>query len=247
MIAQLTRPHLVRLGDARLRLGYERIDRHAAVAELFVAPAGRERLQQVVFAIPPRTIWRIRLTCDGMIDDRHFSERQFTRLSFASVRAMNATRGGSAIAGLIVIVGLAAACGGNGSGEEKDSTVASTTTVATAAPTPTARPAPTDAQVQQAFEAFVKERADDGVMLAQSVTSVKVTGGVVTVAVDPAPGILETSPFDNQAKLFGTPVAFNDDDGVWLRETVQRVDVVNADGTSLGSMTAAELNKMGAG
>jgi hypothetical protein len=55
------------------------------------------------------------------------------------------------------------------------------------------------------------------------------------------------SPFDNQAKWLGTPVAFNDEEGVWLRQTVQRVDVIDAAGTSLGSMTAAELNKMGAG
>ncbi|GLP83643.1 DUF2510 domain-containing protein [Mycobacterium antarcticum] len=117
----------------------------------------------------------------------------------------------------------------------------------TAAPSTQARPAPTDAQVEEAFQAYINERSSSGVMLAESVTSVTVTGGVVTIVLDAEPVVLELSPFDNQAELFGTPVAFNDDEGVWLRQTVQRVDVVDADGTSLGSMTAADLNKMGAG
>ncbi len=114
-------------------------------------------------------------------------------------------------------------------------------------PTTEARPAPTDAQVKEAFEDYINERANSGVRIAQSVTSVTVNGGVVTVALDPEPVVLELSPFDNLAKVFGTPVAFNDEEGVWLRQTVQRVDVVDAAGKSLGSMTAAELNKMGAG
>lgn len=80
-----------------------------------------------------------------------------------------------------------------------------------------ARPIPTDAQVKEAFEAFINERADSGAMLAQSVTSVMVSDGVVTVTLDPDPVILELSPFDNHAELFGVPVAFNDDEGVWLR------------------------------
>ncbi|MCV7078464.1 hypothetical protein [Mycobacterium szulgai] len=158
-------------------------------------------------------------------------------------------RNGLAVAALIVVVGLVAACGGNESAKEKDSTAA-TTTVATATPTARStqtRPAPTGAQVKAAFEAFINERANSGVMLAQSVTSVTVTGGVVTVALNPDPVVLDLSPFKNLAELFGVPVAFNDDEGVWLRQTVQRVDVVDAAGKSLGSMTAAELNKMGAG
>ncbi|KUI17397.1 hypothetical protein AU191_08800 [Mycolicibacterium acapulense] len=120
-------------------------------------------------------------------------------------------------------------------------------TAATTTTTADARPAPTNAQVKEAFESFITERASSGVMLAQSVTDVSVSDGVVTVTLDADPVVLDLSPFDNQAELFGVPVAFNDDDGVWLRKTVQRVDVVDADGNSLGSMTAAELNKMGAG
>lgn len=118
---------------------------------------------------------------------------------------------------------------------------------ATSETTRAARPAPTDAQVKDAFETYIKERATSGVMLAQSVTSVAVADGVVTVIVDAKPAVLELSPFNNLAQLFGTPAAFNDDQGIWLRQTVQRVAVFDAGGNSLGSMTAAELNKMGAG
>lgn len=158
-------------------------------------------------------------------------------------------RNGIAVVALIAMVGLFAACGGSESSKETNTTAATTTLETAAPPTTTtvARPAPTDAQVKEAFDSYINERANSGVMLAQSVTSVTVNGGVVTVTVDAEPVVLETSPFDNLAEFFGTPVAFNDDEGVWLRQTVQRVDVVDAEGTSLGSMTAAELNKMGAG
>ncbi len=161
-------------------------------------------------------------------------------------------RKGVAVAALIMIVGLPTGCSGSESSKEISSTAA-TSIVQTAAPTTTivttteTRPAPNDAQVKEAFEAYIDERANSGVMLAQSVTSVTVTGGVVTVVLDANPVLLEMSPYDNLAKLFGTPVAFNNDEGVWLRQTVQRVDVIDAAGNSLGSMTAAELNKRGAG
>jgi hypothetical protein len=163
-------------------------------------------------------------------------------------------RDGTAVAVLILLVGLAAGCGGGGSESPKASrSTAVTTTVHAAAPpttvetTTAVRPAPTDAQVKDVFEAFINERASRGVVLAKSVTSVTVAAGVVTIALNAPPAVIEQSPFDNQAKLFGTPVAFNDDQGVWLRQTVQRVEVVDAAGKSLGSMTATELNKMGAG
>jgi hypothetical protein len=41
-------PHLIGSSDPRLSPGYERIDRHAAVGKLLVAPATPERRQQVV-------------------------------------------------------------------------------------------------------------------------------------------------------------------------------------------------------
>lgn len=126
---------------------------------------------------------------------------------------------------------------------------ASTTTTRpiTAIATPEPPPAPTDAEVVSAFQSYIDERANSGVMLAESVTSVTSANGIVTVTINPSPAVLELSPFDNQAELFGSPVAFNDDESVWLRQTVQRVDVIDAGGRPLGSMTAAELNERAVG
>lgn len=97
-------------------------------------------------------------------------------------------RNGIGVAALIVIGGLATGCGGSGSESVKETngTAAATTTAQTAAPTTTVEstvpslPAPTNAQVKDAFEAFINERASSGVMLAQSVTDLTVSDGVVT-------------------------------------------------------------------
>lgn len=163
------------------------------------------------------------------------------------------------LVGLALLLGsciFAGIAGMAGSGDKNDSSSSTTrassspgtTRVSSSAPkTVDARPAPTNEQVRQAFQAYIDERARSGVMLAQAVTSVTVSGGVVTVTLEASPTLLEVSPFKNLAEFFGTPVVFNSDDGIWLRRTVQRVDVVNADGASLGSMTAAELNKKATG
>lgn len=150
----------------------------------------------------------------------------------------------AATLGAIVAIIALVSCGGTTT-STSPATTTRTTTTTTVEPAP--RPAPTDTEVVAAFEAYIKERADSGVMLADAVTSVTSADGIVTVTMDPSPVLLELSPYDNHAELFGTPAAFNDDEGVWLRQTVQRVDVVDANGQSLGSMTAAELNQRAAG
>lgn len=161
--------------------------------------------------------------------------------------------------GSCVFVGVLGAVNSQDDGDNKASS--SSTSRAAAAPAPATtrvpsstpastvdtRPPPTNEQVRQAFQAYIDERAGAGVMLAQAVESVTVAGGVVTVTLDASDALLSVSPFDNLAEFFGTPVVFNSDQGIWLRRTVQRVDVVNSDGTSLGSMTSAELNKKATG
>lgn len=154
-----------------------------------------------------------------------------------------------AVAPLLVLTG---ACGDSGEGTGAAATTSTTTTTTVTdpraeSPAPAARPAPSDAEVVEAFQTYIDERAAAGVMLAEAVTSVTSADGVVTVTMDADPVLLELSPFDNHAQLFGTPAAFNDDDSVWLRQTVQRVDVVDATGQSLGSMTTAELNRRATG
>lgn len=112
---------------------------------------------------------------------------------------------------------------------------------------------PTDEQIVAAFQNFASQRAEAGVMLAQSVADVRFADGTVTVALDPARSgaqywaLLESSPYDNHAELFGIPAAFDDEDGVWLRQRVGRVEVVDIDGRPLGTLTTDELNRKATG
>lgn len=151
---------------------------------------------------------------------------------------------------LAVVVFLAIVGQCSSKGDDKRASTATTSSSsesASAAAISQARPAPTNAEVTQAFQAFVEERAKAGVMLAQSVIGVTAANGVVTVTIDAPPAVLSASPFSNLAELFGTPVAFNDDESVWLREAVRQVEVVDPNGADLGMMSAVELNKKGAG
>lgn len=112
---------------------------------------------------------------------------------------------------------------------------------------------PTDKQIIAAFQDFASQRAGAGVMLAQSVVDVRFANGTVTVALDPSRSgaqywaLLETSPYDNHAELFGIPAAFDDEDGVWLRQRVGLVEVLDIAGRPLGTLTTAELNRKATG
>lgn len=112
---------------------------------------------------------------------------------------------------------------------------------------------PTDDEILAAFQEFIAERSGARVMLAQSVADIRFSDGKLTVALDPARSgaqywaLLEASPFDNHAELFGVPAAFDDEAGVWLRQRVAQVEVVDVDGRPLGTLTTAELNRRAAG
>lgn len=152
------------------------------------------------------------------------------------------------VLGIVVFLAIVGQCSSKGDGNKSSTTTSSPSSQRTSEqPISQQRPPPTNAEVTQAFQAFIDERAKAGVMLAQSVIGVAAATGVVTVTVDAPPAVLSASPFSNLAELFGTPIAFNDDEGVWLRETVRQVEVVDANGADLGIMSAAELNKKGAG
>lgn len=111
---------------------------------------------------------------------------------------------------------------------------------------------PTDDDVREAFVSFLKERADAGVLLAIG-AEVTFGNGVLTVIFDPAASVpdpdalMSLSPFENHAQFAGTPIAFNNDEGRRLRRAVLRVDTQLTDGSSIGSLTAAEIYKMGTG
>ncbi len=111
---------------------------------------------------------------------------------------------------------------------------------------------PTGDEVVEAFSDFLEERGEAGVLLAKS-TRVSFADGVVTVefnpgAVVPDPAaLMSLSPFENHAKLAGMPIVFRNEEGRWLRQVVDRVSTRLADGTDLGSLSKAELYKIGTG
>ena len=111
----------------------------------------------------------------------------------------------------------------------------------------------TDKQALTEFQAFINQRASSGVLLARTVTHMTLTDGVLTATFDPASIGMDQNIFDhinvfpNLAEFVGAPLMFKDDQGSRLRICVTRVDTVPADGTSLGSATAAELYRAGTG
>lgn len=160
---------------------------------------------------------------------------------------------------IVVVVAISRMTGGGSKSATTSSTL--TTTVASEAPA-TAEPATeaapavaaiTDEEACAEFQAFVDERAAAGVMIAKTVTSITCADGVVTAVFDPASTGMDQATFDtinafpNLAKFIGSPMSFSDEQGDRLRTRVTRVDTVMADGTPAGSMTAAELYKVGTG
>ena len=103
------------------------------------------------------------------------------------------------------------------------------------------------------FEDFISERAASGVLLAQVVSNVSYNDRMVRVTFNPASkGIkvgvfLSLSPFSNLAEFAGTPIAFNDRVGKWLRPEIDGVEALLDDGASLGTLTTAELYRLGTG
>lgn len=160
---------------------------------------------------------------------------------------------------IVVVVAISRMTGGGSKSATTSSTL--TTTVASEAPAtaePSTEAAPavaaiTDEEACAEFQAFVDERAAAGVMIAKTVTSITCADGVVTAVFDPASTGMDQATFDtinafpNLAKFIGSPMSFSDEQGDRLRTRVTRVDTVMADGTPAGSMTAAELYKVGTG
>ena len=137
---------------------------------------------------------------------------------------------------------------------------ASTAPVPDAAPTPLPSAVPTqafptpmiaepvsDAEVLAAFNDYFEERAASGVVIAATVSDVTYLDGVITVTFNPeAAGLSQETfdyinPFPNLATLAATPIAFNDEIGNRVRPAVDMIRAVHIDGTSLGTLTHAEI------
>jgi hypothetical protein len=121
----------------------------------------------------------------------------------------------------------------------------------TATPTPTltaAASAVSDEEVVAAFQDFVKERAAAGVILAQTVSSITYVDRVVLVTFDPAAAGIDQATFDfvlegweNVAYFVASPVAFSDEVGDRMRPAIDSIVTVAADGTPLGTYSAAQI------
>ena len=107
--------------------------------------------------------------------------------------------------------------------------------------------AATDAEVLQVFNDYFAERSAKGVVLAKAVSDVRFESGTVRVTFDPAKaGITKDqfdyiNPFPNLASFVASPIAFNDNVGNRIRPSVQSIDTVASDGTSLGSFTHDQI------
>lgn len=118
---------------------------------------------------------------------------------------------------------------------------------AAAASAATEAPAATNAEVLQVFDDYFAERSAKGVVLAKAVSDVRFESGTVRVTFDPAKaGITKDqfdyiNPFPNLASFVASPIAFNDDVGNRIRPSVQSIDTVASDGTSLGSFTHEQI------
>lgn len=137
--------------------------------------------------------------------------------------------------------------------EEEETTPEAEETIAVTQP---ATPEPIVAsseEVVEAFDDYLSERAESGVMIAKAVTDISFDDESVKVIFDPAQtGVdedlfFELSPFDNYAEFAVTPIAFANDEGKHLRTAVDKVETFLPDGNSLGSLTKEELYKQGTG
>ncbi|MDR0417680.1 MAG: PDDEXK nuclease domain-containing protein [Propionibacteriaceae bacterium] len=114
-------------------------------------------------------------------------------------------------------------------------------------------PSATPADVVAAFQEYVAERADAGVMLAKAVTSISLAERVVHVTFDPAAVSMDAdmfqslNVFDNLAEVVGVPIAFKNDQGERLRPLVDAVATAMPDGTDLGTLATGEIYQIGTG
>ncbi|NKR75840.1 hypothetical protein GS492_24845 [Rhodococcus hoagii] len=109
---------------------------------------------------------------------------------------------------------------------------------------------PTDDEVVNVIRNYAAERAASGVRIAEALTRVTCSNGVVTAIFDPSATRMtvelfgEINPFENMAQFVGAPICFDDSVGQWFRQRLVRIDTQLADGSPLGSLTAEELHQL---
>jgi hypothetical protein len=112
---------------------------------------------------------------------------------------------------------------------------------------------PTDDDVLHAFNSYVRERADAGVLFAKAVSSLMFDGATLLATFNPVSAgaeedaFLAPNPFDSLAEFMGTPVAFADLEGQRLRRRVSTVSATLRSGRDLGSVSVSDIYRAGTG
>lgn len=112
---------------------------------------------------------------------------------------------------------------------------------------------PTDDEVLQAFNSYVKERADAGVLFAKAVSSLMFDGSTLLATFDPASAgaeedaFLAANPFESLAEFIGTPVAFADLEGQRIRRRVSTISATLRSGRDLGSVPVSAVYRASTG
>lgn len=146
----------------------------------------------------------------------------------------------------VTVAAVQASHVGASQGASSPSPTVSETSSVEPSPAATAQPV-TDAEVLAAFNSFFEERAASGVLWGKAVSNVTFENRVVHVTFDPAAAGVDQATFDGLAADFhfpsfvATPVAFNDEVGNRLRPSIDSIEAVRVDGTSLGTIDAGGI------
>jgi hypothetical protein len=112
---------------------------------------------------------------------------------------------------------------------------------------------PTDDEVLRAFNSYVSEQADAGVLFAKAVSSLMFDGSNLMATFDPSSvgadedAFLAASPFNTLAEFMGTPVAFADAEGQRLRRRVATISATLRSGRDLGTVSVSSVYRAGTG
>lgn len=104
-----------------------------------------------------------------------------------------------------------------------------------------------------AIRDHIRERADSGVRIAEAITSLTLTDGVVTAVFDPAATRMtrdlfdSINPFDNLAEFVGMAIGWDTPEAAAYREHIHRVDTKMSNGDPAGSATADDLHRRATG
>ncbi|MDR2957035.1 MAG: hypothetical protein LBU61_02485 [Coriobacteriales bacterium] len=113
---------------------------------------------------------------------------------------------------------------------------------------PPGAPSLPEAEVIAVFRNYLDERAEARVIMAMAVSEITYRNRIVRVTFDPTLVDLDNelfrliSPFQNLAEFVCIPIVSNDDVGTRVRPVIDAIETVLPDGSSLGRLTAQEID-----